>query len=99
MVGERTDENGFVEGYILSKGILKKDYGGGVSQMATTVFNAMFFAGYEDVEHRPHSFYIDRYPVGREATVVWGALDLRSEERRVGKECVSTCRYRWSRYH
>src|SRR3546814_12989085 len=25
--------------------------------------------------------------------------DLRSEERRVGKECVSTCRYRWSRLH
>src|SRR3546814_6914951 len=24
---------------------------------------------------------------------------LRSEERRVGKECVSTCRSRWSRYH
>src|SRR3546814_17117306 len=23
----------------------------------------------------------------------------RSEERRVGKECVSTCRYRWSPYH
>src|SRR3546814_7339100 len=26
-------------------------------------------------------------------------LDFRSEERRVGKECVSTCRSRWSRYH
>src|SRR3546814_15489730 len=26
-------------------------------------------------------------------------LDLRSEERRVGKECVSTCRSRWSSYH
>src|SRR3546814_14565912 len=26
-------------------------------------------------------------------------LDERSEERRVGKECVSTCRYRWSAYH
>src|SRR3546814_11969268 len=25
--------------------------------------------------------------------------DNRSEERRVGKECVSTCRYRWSTYH
>src|SRR3546814_19959340 len=24
---------------------------------------------------------------------------LRSEERRVGKECVSTCRYSWSQYH
>src|SRR3546814_13249556 len=29
------------------------------------------------------------------ATVV----DIRSEERRVGKECVSTCRSRWSPYH
>src|SRR3546814_19763647 len=27
------------------------------------------------------------------------ALLLRSEERRVGKECVSTCRSRWSQYH
>ena len=45
--------------------------------MATTTFNAMFFAGLEDVEHKPHSFYIDRYPVGREATVAWGAVDLR----------------------
>src|SRR3546814_21020096 len=28
-----------------------------------------------------------------------GLLDNRSEERRVGKECVSTCRSRWSPYH
>src|SRR3546814_15889301 len=28
-----------------------------------------------------------------------GRLIGRSEERRVGKECVSTCRYRWSPYH
>ncbi len=76
-VGERTRENGFTEGYIISDGILRQDLGGGVSQMATTLFNGMFFAGLKDVEHRPHSFYIDRYPVGREATVVWGALDLR----------------------
>ena len=46
-------------------------------QVATTTFNAIFFAGLEDVEHKPHSFYIDRYPVGREATVAWGAVDLR----------------------
>src|SRR3546814_16364180 len=26
-------------------------------------------------------------------------VQVRSEERRVGKECVSTCRYRWSRDH
>ena len=76
-VGERTEANGFTKGYIISDGILTQDLGGGVSQVATTLFNAMFFAGLEDVEHKPHSFYIDRYPVGREATVAWGAVDLR----------------------
>ncbi len=77
IVGERTRENGFTEGFVIADGILKEDLGGGVSQLATTLFNAMFFAGLEDVEHKPHSFYIDRYPVGREATVAWGVLDLR----------------------
>ncbi|KRE93539.1 hypothetical protein ASG76_13890 [Nocardioides sp. Soil774] len=77
VVGERTEENGFTKGYIINDGILVQDLGGGVSQMATTTFNAMFFAGLEDVEHKPHSFYIDRYPIGREATVAWGAVDLR----------------------
>ena len=76
IVGERTEANGFTKGYVISDGILIQDLGGGVSQMATTLFNAMFFAGLEDVEHKPHSFYIDRYPVGREATVAWGAVDL-----------------------
>ena len=75
-VGERTEANGFTKGYIISDGILIQDLGGGVSQIATTTFNAMFFAGLEDVEHKPHSFYIDRYPIGREATVAWGAVDL-----------------------
>lgn len=79
IVGERTVENGFTEGFIISDGIFKTDLGGGVSQMATTTFNAAFFAGLKDIEHKPHSFYIDRYPVGREATVAWGAVDLRFE--------------------
>lgn len=77
IVGERTAENGFTQGYIISNGILKQDYGGGVSQLATTLFNAMYFAGLEDVEHKPHSFYISRYPVGRESTIAWGSFDFR----------------------
>ena len=76
-LGERTQENGFTAGYIINDGVLTKDTGGGVSQMATTLFNTAFEAGLEDVEHKPHSFYIDRYPVGIEATVYWGALDMR----------------------
>ena len=76
-VGERTRENGFTEGFVISDGVLVEDLGGGVSQMATTLFNGAFFAGLEDVEHKPHSFYIDRYPVGREATVAWPTVDLK----------------------
>lgn len=76
-VGERTEENGFTSGYVINGGNLVKETGGGVSQVATTLFNAGFFAGYEDVEHKPHSLYFPRYPAGREATVYYGSVDLR----------------------
>ena len=77
-VGERAPENGFVEGIVIGEGATyEKQYGGAVSQVATTVYNAAFFAGLEDVEHHPHTFYIGRYPLGREATVWFGKLDLR----------------------
>lgn len=77
IVGERTRANGFTDGWTIQDGVFKSDLGGGVSQMATTTFNAMFFAGLADVEHKPHSLYISRYPIGREATVAWGSVDLR----------------------
>ncbi|QFQ95662.1 hypothetical protein F9278_05110 [Streptomyces phaeolivaceus] len=76
-VGERTKANGFVEGIMILDDQFTKASGGGVSAVATTVFNAMYFAGVEPVEYGAHSFYIERYPEGREATVAWGSLDLR----------------------
>ncbi|WP_062646385.1 VanW family protein [Streptomyces maremycinicus] len=76
-VGQRTEANGFGEGIMILDGEFTKAPGGGVSTMATTVFNAMFFAGVEPVEYGAHSFYIERYPEGREATVAWGSLDLK----------------------
>ncbi|WP_370618186.1 VanW family protein [Mumia sp. Pv 4-285] len=76
-VGERTAANGFTTGTMISNGVFREDLGGGVSQVATTLYNAGFFAGLEDVTHKPHSFYISRYPVGREATVAWPTVDLK----------------------
>ncbi|EGX58282.1 hypothetical protein SZN_18521 [Streptomyces zinciresistens K42] len=76
-VGERTKENGFVDGVMILNDEFTKAPGGGVSAVATTVFNAMFFAGVKPVEYSAHSFYIERYPEGREATVAWGSLDLK----------------------
>src|SRR3546814_17765864 len=37
--------------------------------------------------------------LSKRSAVFFGFQGLRSEERRVGKECVSTCRSRWSSYH
>ncbi|AXT85739.1 hypothetical protein C6I20_11435 [Aeromicrobium sp. A1-2] len=76
-VGERTPGNGFVSGTVINGGVFREELGGGVSQVVTTTYNASFFGGMEDVEHHPHAFYINRYPVGREATVYFGSLDLR----------------------
>ncbi len=76
-VGERTVANGFVKGFIISNGVYAEELGGGVSQVVTTTYNAAFFAGLDDVEHKTHSFYIDRYPLGREATVAYPTVDLK----------------------
>ncbi len=50
--------------------------GGGVSQMATTLMNAAWFAGIEVIQFQPHSLDFERYPEGREATLAWDAIDL-----------------------
>ena len=75
-LGERTVDRGFVPAPMIFGGRLVDSVGGGISQVATAVYNAAFFAGLELVEHTPHSFYIDRYPMGREATISWGGPEL-----------------------
>lgn len=75
--GPRGTEQGFVESGIIIDGHVGKAVGGGISQFATTLYNASYFAGMEDVAHTPHSYYISRYPAGREATVYEGAIDLK----------------------
>jgi vancomycin resistance protein YoaR len=77
IVGERTEANGFTDGMIINSGRIEESMGGGVSQVATTTFHAAYVAGLKDVEHWPHSIYFDRYPAGQEATVAWGAKDMR----------------------
>ena len=67
--GKRSVDEGYVEAGIIQEGVASRAVGGGISQFATTLFNASYFAGMEDVEHQTHSYYISRYPPGREATV------------------------------
>ncbi len=76
-VGERTADRGFVAAGVIYDGVFAEDIGGGVSQFATTLFNAAFFAGLDLNDYQAHSIYIDRYPYGREATVNWPSVDLK----------------------
>lgn len=73
-VGERTESKGYVAAPAIINGAPyccdhAANIGGGVSQFGTTLYNAVFFSCLEDVEHRPHSLYFTRYPIGREATL------------------------------
>ena len=76
-VGERTEDKGFVGGGAIFEGEFVEQIGGGVSQFATTTYNAAYFGGYEITEHKAHSYYISRYPMGREATLNYPNVDLK----------------------
>jgi vancomycin resistance protein YoaR len=75
-LGKRTVEKGFVSAPQIFNARLEEAVGGGISQVATTLYNAAFFAGVKLVAHQAHQFYISRYPMGREATVSWGGPEL-----------------------
>ena len=76
-VGPRTLERGFRPAPVIIADEYEEDVGGGVSQVATTVFNAAWEAGVKILERNPHSLYISRYQLGRDATVNYPDLDLR----------------------
>ncbi len=76
-VGQRTSARGFVDAPVIYDATESHDIGGGVSQFATTFFNASFFSGLDLVSYQSHSLYISRYPRGREATISWPSPDLK----------------------
>jgi vancomycin resistance protein YoaR len=76
-VGQRTREKGYIEAPVIYNATHDVDVGGGVSQFATTLFNAAFFGGFDIPEYQSHSEYISRYPLGREATISWPKPDLK----------------------
>ena len=76
-VGPRTEERGFRLAPVIVGNEYDEGVGGGVSQVATTVFNAAWEAGLRLTDRTAHALYIDRYPLGRDATVNYPDLDLK----------------------
>jgi vancomycin resistance protein YoaR len=75
--GERGVEQGYQEAPVILHGKLVPGVGGGASQFTTTLFNATYYAGMEDVQHKPHSFYFSRYPPVIESTIFYPDLDFK----------------------
>ena len=82
VVGQRTLAKGYLEdcaiigGEVVCEGHAA-NVGGGVSQFATTLYNAVFYGCYEDVEHQPHSLYFSKYPEVIEATMGYPSPDVK----------------------
>ena len=76
-LGEVDEEHGFAAAGVISDGKHVDAIGGGLSQIGTTMFNAAFEAGMDDVEHHPHTYWFSRYPAGREATIWTGEKDVK----------------------
>ena len=77
VLGQRTTAAGWMSGGAIDGGRIVERLGGGISQATTTTFNAIYFAGLQDIYHKPHSLYFSRYPVGREATLDWVSVDMK----------------------
>lgn len=76
LVGPRTLKAGFVPAPTIEEGEMVDSIGGGISQFATTFFNALFHGGYDIIERQPHSYWFPRYPMGHEATLSWPKPDI-----------------------
>ena len=76
-VGPRTEARGFRSAPVIIGSKYEEGVGGGVSQVATTVFNAAWEAGLKIKERTAHALYISRYPLGRDATVNYPEIDLK----------------------
>jgi len=76
LVGPRTLKAGFVPAPTIEEGEMVDSIGGGISQFATTLFNALFHGGYDIIERQPHTYWFPRYPMGHEATLSWPKPDI-----------------------
>ncbi len=74
--GECNEEKGFQAAGAIISGEYTDAIGGGICQVATTVFNAVYESGLAITLRYNHTLYISSYPAGRDAAVSWPDLDL-----------------------
>ena len=76
-LGERTDVNGWLPATAYANGEVRQEYGGGICQVSSTLYNAVLYANLEIVERACHQFQVGYLPWGMDATVSWGWPDFK----------------------
>ncbi|MDP4132545.1 MAG: VanW family protein [Bacillota bacterium] len=75
-VGKRTPEAGFLLAGAYVNGETVQEYGGGICQVSSTLYNAVLYSNLEVVKRTCHMFTVGYVPLGRDATVDWGNIDF-----------------------
>lgn len=76
IVGPREKEYGFKEALEIVDGEFVPGIGGGICQVSSTLYNAVLLANLKIIERSNHSKPLSYVPLGRDATVAYGALDF-----------------------
>ena len=76
VVGERTAAKGYRAATVYVGTESKEETGGGICQVASTIYDAALYAEMEIVSREEHTFFVTYVPGGLDATVYWGSLDF-----------------------
>ena len=76
VAGSCNEDAGFLPAGAITGDEYIEEAGGGICQVATTVFNAVYDAGYAVPSRTNHSLYVASYPAGRDAAVSYPDLDF-----------------------
>ena len=76
-VGERTKEKGYREAIVYVSGESVPQRGGGVCQVASTIYYCALMADLDIVTRAPHMYFVTYVPAGMDATVYWGSQDFK----------------------
>ena len=75
ILGKRTPDKGYKEAPVYGSDGM--DYGGGICQVGSTLFNAAVMADMDIVERKPHSRPVAYLPKGQDCAINWGTQDLK----------------------
>ncbi len=75
-LGPRTEKNGWREATGIRDGAYVQEYGGGVCQVSTTLYNALLMADLKITQRSHHSWPLGYVDIGRDATISTGGPDL-----------------------